>query len=134
MKLADAYHQADDIDAMFLNLLVNAAHAIGDQMKVTGRKGRIAVRTSLSDRWVEIAISDTGRGIPEAERDRIFNPFFITKEVGKGTGQGLTLARATVVEKHAGTLTFDTETGKGTTFYVRLPVNGIREPREAVAK
>ena len=71
-----------------------------------------------------MAISDTGAGIPEAIREKIFEPFFTTKEVGKGTGQGLTLARSIVVDKHGGKLTFETEPGKGTTFYVRLPING----------
>jgi signal transduction histidine kinase len=120
-----------DLNQVFLNLLVNAAHAIGDVMKKTGNKGRIAVRTRQDGDWVEVSISDTGGGIPEAAREKIFDPFFTTKAVGKGTGQGLTLARAIVVEKHGGTLTFDTEAGKGTTFYVRLPVNGVLEPREA---
>jgi PAS domain S-box-containing protein len=123
-----------DLNQVFLNLMVNAAHAIGDVMEKTGKKGRIVVRTRQDAEWVEIAIRDTGTGIPEAARDKIFDPFFTTKEVGKGTGQGLTLARAIVVEKHGGTLTFETEVGKGTTFYVRLPVNGVQEPREAVAK
>ena len=123
-----------DLNQVFLNLLINAAHAIGDKMKTTGQKGRIVVRTQQNGNWVEVSISDTGGGIPEAAREKIFDPFFTTKEVGKGTGQGLTLARAIVVEKHSGTLTFDTELGKGSTFYVRLPVNGTREPREMVAK
>ena len=123
-----------DLNQVFLNLMVNAAHAIGDVMEKTGKKGRIVVRTRQDAEWVEIAIRDTGTGIPEAARDKIFDPFFTTKEVGKGTGQGLTLARAIVVEKHGGMLTFETEVGKGTTFYVRLPVNGVQEPREAVAK
>jgi signal transduction histidine kinase len=73
---------------------------------------------------VEIAISDTGNGIPVEVRSRIFDPFFTTKEVGKGTGQGLAIARNVVVDKHGGTLHFETETGKGTTFYIRLPVDG----------
>jgi signal transduction histidine kinase len=85
-------------------------------------------------RFDAVFISNTGDGIPEAVREKIFDPFFTTKEVGKGTGQGLTLARAIVVEKHGGTLTFETEVGKGTTFHVRLPVNGVREPQEMVAK
>jgi PAS domain S-box-containing protein len=123
-----------DLNQVFLNLLINAAHAIGDVVKSSGEKGIITVRTKQLDDWVEVSISDTGCGIPEAVREKIFNPFFTTKEVGKGTGQGLTLARAVVVEKHGGTLTFETEVGKGTAFYVRLPVNGIPEPREAVAK
>ena len=111
-----------DLNQVLLNLLINAAHAIGDVVRGTGTKGRIEVRTSLAGDWVEIAVSDTGTGIPEVIQDKIFDPFFTTKEVGKGTGQGLALARAVVVEKHAGTLTFETEPGKGTTFYVRLPM------------
>lgn len=123
-----------DLNQVFLNLLVNAAHAISDVTRKTGGMGRITVRTRLQDHSVEIAISDTGTGIPEAIRGKIFDPFFTTKEVGKGSGQGLALARAIVVEKHGGTLTYQTETGKGTTFYVRLPLREIAEPREAVAK
>jgi signal transduction histidine kinase len=122
------------LNQVFLNLLINAAHAIGDVVKQTKARGRIAVRTRQDGDWVEIAISDTGTGIPRSIADKVFDPFFTTKEVGKGTGQGLSLARAIVVEKHGGTLTFETEVGKGTTFYVRLPIDGIREPQEAVAK
>jgi len=123
-----------DLNQVFLNLLINAAHAIGDVVKGTGEKGTIGVRTKQDGDWVEIAISDTGTGIPETIREKVFDPFFTTKEVGKGTGQGLALARAIVMEKHGGTLTFDSAVGKGTTFHIRLPVSGSREPREAVAK
>jgi PAS domain S-box-containing protein len=122
-----------DLNQVVLNLLINAAHAIGDVVKDSTRKGRITVRTRQFDDSVEIAISDTGTGIPEGIRDKIFDPFFTTKEVGRGTGQGLALARAVVVEKHGGTLTFETESGKGTTFYIRLPLAVSPEPREAVA-
>jgi PAS domain S-box-containing protein len=122
-----------DLNQVFLNLLINAAHAIGDVVKDSTHKGRIIVRTRQVGDSVEIAITDTGTGIPEPIRTKIFDPFFTTKEVGKGTGQGLALARAIVVEKHGGTLTFETELGKGTTFYVRLPLSGTQEPREAVA-
>jgi signal transduction histidine kinase/DNA-binding response OmpR family regulator len=121
-----------DLNQVFLNLLINAAHAIDDVMKKTGDKGTISVRTRQDGDWVELSISDTGGGIPDSVRGKIFDPFFTTKEVGKGTGQGLTLARAMVVEKHGGILTFETETGKGTTFRVRLPINGVPEPQQAV--
>lgn len=57
---------------------------------------------------------------------RIFDPFFTTKEVGRGTGQGLAIAR-TVVERHRGTLTFETEVGRGTTFFIRLPLTPIAD-------
>jgi PAS domain S-box-containing protein len=123
-----------DLNQVFLNLLINAAHAIADVVKGTGERGRVVVRTRQAGEQVEISVSDSGSGIPEAVRQKIFDPFFTTKEVGKGTGQGLTLARAIVVEKHGGTLTFDTEMGKGTTFFVRLPISGTLQPREVVAK
>jgi PAS domain S-box-containing protein len=110
-----------DLNQVFLNLLVNAAHAIGDVVGKTGQRGVIRVRTYLEGSVVVIAISDTGTGIPEAVRGRIFDPFFTTKEVGKGTGQGLALARAVVVDRHGGSLIFETEMGKGTTFFVRIP-------------
>ena len=121
-----------DLNQVFLNLLVNAAHAIEDVVKSTNGKGKIMVRTRKDGDSVEISISDTGSGIPEEAREKIFDPFFTTKEVGRGTGQGLALARAIVVEKHAGTLTFETETGKGTTFIIRLPLSGAAAREEAL--
>ena len=121
-----------DLNQVFLNLLVNAAHAIGSVVKDSGDRGLITVRTRAEGNLVEISVSDTGTGIPEAIRMKVFDPFFTTKEVGKGTGQGLALARAIVVEKHGGTLTFDTEVGKGTTFFVRLPVSPVYAGAEAV--
>lgn len=122
-----------DLNQVFLNLLINAAHAIGDVVKGTAKKGRIGVRTRQDGGRVEVAISDTGTGIPEEVREKVFDPFFTTKEVGKGTGQGLALARAIVVDKHGGTLTFETEVGKGTTFFIRLPIEDVVENHEATA-
>jgi signal transduction histidine kinase len=123
-----------DLNQVFLNLLVNAAHALEEVVKSTGCKGKIGVSTQLDGDWVQIAISDTGVGIPEEARQRIFEPFFTTKEVGKGTGQGLVLARTIVVEKHGGTLTFDSELGRGTTFYIRLPLAGNPVRGEALVR
>ena len=123
-----------DLNQVFLNLLVNAAHAIEDVVKSTGGKGKITVRTQKQGDFVEISISDTGPGIPEEIRDKIFDPFFTTKGVGKGTGQGLALARAIVAEKHGGTLTFETQPGKGTTFLIRLPLSGVAPREEALAR
>jgi len=80
----------------------------------------ITIRTRREDPdTVVIAISDTGGGIPEAIRDRVFDPFFTTKDVGHGTGQGLALARTAIVDRHGGTITFESELGEGTTFFVR---------------
>ena len=71
---------------------------------------------------VKISVSDTGTGMSPAIQERIFDPFFTTKEVGKGTGQGLAIARTVVVDKHGGTLTFDSAVGRGTTFHIRIPI------------
>ena len=111
-----------DLNQVFLNLLVNAAHAIGDVVKDTGKKGKIRVCTVAEGKTVLVTITDTGCGIPEGIRTKVFDPFFTTKGVGCGTGQGLAIARSVVVERHKGTLTFESEVGKGTSFYVRLPV------------
>jgi signal transduction histidine kinase len=111
-----------ELNQVFLNLIVNAAHAIGDVVRGTESKGLIRVRTWAEERSVLVAISDTGGGIPEDVRDKIFEPFFTTKEVGRGTGQGLAIARNVIVEKHGGGITFETQIGHGTTFFVRLPV------------
>lgn len=113
-----------EINQVVLNLLVNAAHAISDVVKDSGAMGKLTVRTRLDANEVEIAIGDTGTGIPEAAREKVFDPFFTTKEVGRGTGQGLAIAHSVIVNKHGGTLRFETERGKGTTFFIRLPVGG----------
>jgi signal transduction histidine kinase len=114
----------NEINQVVLNLVVNAAHAIGDLVNGGGQMGSISVCTRREGDAVVISIADTGGGIPDGIRNRVFEPFFTTKEVGKGTGQGLAIAWSIVREKHGGTLTFETETGKGTTFFVRLPVKG----------
>jgi signal transduction histidine kinase len=111
-----------EINQVFLNLLVNAAHAIGASTRHDGTKGLITIRTYVENEMAVVAISDDGGGIPPEIRDRVFDPFFTTKEVGRGTGQGLTLARRVVVEQHHGKLDFTSEVGKGTTFFVRLPL------------
>ncbi len=117
------YCYPGDINQVVLNLVLNAAHAVSDNVAGTDNKGRITVRTRAIGDYVEVSIGDTGDGIPEAVRARIFEPFVTTKEVGRGTGQGLALSRGIVVEKLKGSLHFETETGKGTTFFIRLPVS-----------
>jgi len=116
-----------DLNQVFLNLIVNAAHAIGDVVGQGGGKGTIRITACREDDLARIDIADTGSGIPEAIRPRIFDPFFTTKEVGKGSGQGLAIARSIVVTKHHGSLTFESEVGKGTTFTIRLPIAGERD-------
>ncbi len=112
-----------DINQVFLNLIVNAAHAIADVVGNSGDRGRITLRTYQDGEEVVIEIEDTGSGIPEAIAGRIFDPFFTTKEVGKGTGQGLAIARNIVVDKHGGKLSFESTPGEGTTFFIRLPIH-----------
>ncbi len=113
-----------DMNQVFLNLFVNAAHAISEVVAQSGNKGRIRVRTTKEGDKVRIDIADTGCGIAEAIRERVFEPFFTTKEVGRGSGQGLAIARSIVVDKHGGSLTFESRVGNGTTFTIWLPVNG----------
>jgi signal transduction histidine kinase/HAMP domain-containing protein len=120
-----------EVNQVVLNLVINASHAIADVVKDSGVRGKLTVRTRLDGNEVEIAITDTGTGIPEAVRDKIFDPFFTTKEVGKGTGQGLALAHSVVVGKHGGTLRFETECGKGTTFLIRLPIDRVSKTVDA---
>ena len=113
-----------EFNQVILNVLVNAAHAIaGMAGNGWNGKGVITVKTLQDEDWAEIRISDTGTGIPVEAQARIFDPFYTTKEVGKGTGQGLAIAHNVIVEKHGGTLTFETETGKGTIFFIRIPMS-----------
>ena len=112
-----------EINQAILNLIVNAAHAIRDK---TGEKekGLIAIRTRKADGYAEISVADTGTGIPEHIQHRIDEPFFTTKDVGSGTGQGLAFSHSVVVKKHQGKIWFETEQGRGTTFHIQLPIDG----------
>lgn len=115
------------LNQTFLNILINAGHAIEDLIgRHPGEKGRIHVVTRREGDYVRVSISDTGTGIPEGIRDRIFDPFFTTKPVGRGSGQGLSISHANIVEKHGGSLTFETSNGNGTTFTIRLPIDPQR--------
>ena len=116
---------AGEINQAVLNLVINAAHAIRDVVGESGARGRIDVRTRCDGGEVEIAIRDTGTGIADGIRDKIYDPFFTTKEVGRGTGQGLAIVRSVVVDKHGGSLRFETAPGTGTTFFVRLPIGDL---------
>ncbi len=106
---------------MILNILVNAAHAIGENAN-TSQKGLITISTKQIDAWAEIRIQDSGCGIPEHIRARVFDPFFTTKPVGKGTGQGLAIAHDVIVNKHKGNILIESEPGQGTTFILRVPI------------
>jgi PAS domain S-box-containing protein len=119
---------AGEINQVVLNLIVNAAHAIGDVMKATGQKGVIHVSTRHHEAWAEIRVRDTGTGIPEAIQSKVFDPFFTTKQVGKGTGQGLSIAHGVIVKRHGGRISFETQVGAGTTFLIQLPLENREQP------
>ncbi len=112
-----------ELSQVFLNLLVNAAHAIEGVVGDSGGRGTIRITAHREGDDVIVSIADTGCGIPDEIADRVFDPFFTTKDVGRGTGQGLALSRTMIVERHGGTLTFETDPGRGTTFHVRLPIS-----------
>ena len=114
-----------ELNQVFLNIIVNAAQA----MAASPRQGTLRVATRADGDHVHIMISDTGTGIPESIREKIFNPFFTTKPVGTGTGQGLAISHTVVVEKHGGQLTCDSVEGVGTTFTITLPTNGCARVR-----
>ena len=115
---------AGELNQVFLNLIVNAAHAIGDVVGNTGARGKITIRAWADGDDAVISVSDTGCGIPVAIRAKIFDPFFTTKAVGKGTGQGLAIAQAVVEQKHGSRISVTSEVGVGTTFVIRIPIGG----------
>jgi signal transduction histidine kinase len=123
-ELPPVYCFIGKLNQVFSNLIVNAAHAIDEAKR--SDLGTIRVRSRHVDGKVEVSISDDGCGIPEKSRHKVFEQFFTTKEVGKGSGQGLSTARRIVVEAHGGTLAFESQTGVGTTFTLQLPVDGVR--------
>jgi signal transduction histidine kinase len=104
------------LNQVFLNILLNAADAIQN-------RGIVRITTSAVDESVRIAISDSGCGIPPEQMERIFEPFYSTKQVGQGTGLGLTIAFDIIVNKHGGRIDVASEVGKGSTFTITLPVN-----------
>jgi PAS domain S-box-containing protein len=123
-----------EINKVLLNLIVNAAHAIGTALE-RGRKGRgvITIRTSCDVSHVDIRITDSGCGIPQAVISRIFDPFFTTKPVGKGTGQGLAIARS-IIQSHDGELNVESTVDVGTTFTIRLPRTAAGDTGSAAAE
>ncbi len=114
--LPRAWCYPQQLNQVFMNLLVNAGQALEKQ-------GDITIRTWADNGSIFISVSDTGLGIPEKIISKIFEPFFTTKEVGKGTGLGLSITYD-IVKKHNGDISVQSEPGKGSTFTVRIPVVG----------
>lgn len=110
------------MNQVLLNLIINASHAVSERLPPgSGEKGRIEVASKGSADWVEISVRDNGAGISEDIRARIFDPFFTTKPAGKGTGQGLAIARNIVENRHGGRLNCPAET-RGARFVIQIPV------------
>ncbi|MFT5697313.1 MAG: signal transduction histidine kinase/HAMP domain-containing protein [Desulforhopalus sp.] len=117
-----------DINQVLLNLIVNAAHAIeAKKLDRPLESEVISIKSFSKDGYVCISIADTGVGMSEDVKSRIFEYFFTTKDVGRGTGQGLSLAYQIVVEKHKGQLLVDSIEGQGSTFTVKLPVQSAEK-------
>ena len=105
-----------EIGRVLINLLDNAFDAVAGRDAPT-----VTVATRRTDGGVQIRVSDNGPGIPEAERGRVFEPFYTTKPTGEGTGLGLSLAHDVVAQGHGGTLEVEGAEGEGATFVVTLP-------------
>lgn len=119
--LPPVYGFPGELNQVLLNLILNAVHAIEE--KGDSKKGKIVIESKRENNFAVISIQDTGTGIPEEIRERIFEPFFTTKAPGKGTGQGLAISYRYVVELHQGQLYFTSELGKGTTFFIKIPIS-----------
>ena len=112
------------LNQVFMNLLSNAIDALEEAHQERNTQPRITIRTTMaSDQCIQIAIADNGAGMPEEVQNRIFESFFTTKPVGKGTGIGLPISHQIVTERHRGTLTCMSAPGKGTEFVITLPVS-----------
>jgi|GEM_PF-1416414 len=127
-NLKEVLSLQDELNQVFLNMIVNSAHAIEEKRVKMGisELGKISISTIMKDENAIVKISDTGNGISNKNLNRIFDPFFTTKDVGKGTGQGLAIAHDIIVNKHSGNIFVDSEEGIGTTFTIELPINGKR--------
>ncbi|WP_052812987.1 ATP-binding protein [Desulfonatronum thioautotrophicum] len=117
-----------ELNQAFLNIITNAAQAVAEAYgEHSLEQGVITISSRKDGEWIEIRITDNGTGIPENIRPRLFDPFFTTKEVGKGTGQGLVIVHNAIVTRHGGSIAVESTVGQGTTFVLRLPVNGATE-------
>lgn len=113
-----------ELEQVFLNLVVNAAHAIADRQQTRPGRGQITISTWQDGDSAFVSVDDDGCGIPTAQLDRVFDPFFTTKAVGRGSGQGLALARNVIVEGHAGRIDVSSQPGVTTTVRIELPLKG----------
>lgn len=116
---------ANEIGQVILNIMVNASHAISDKLgnNSEGEKGTIKITAKIHSENAEVTITDSGSGMPEEVQKQIFDPFYTTKEVGRGSGQGLAIVHDVITNKHGGSIYVESELGKGTTFIIQLPLS-----------
>jgi phosphate/phosphite/phosphonate ABC transporter binding protein len=125
----------NEIGQVFLNIIVNAAQSIAEKFGITypyrdhglEEKGRIEISSASAKESVVITVADSGCGIPRENLSRIFDPFYTTKEVGRGSGQGLAIVYDVITNKHHGSIEVESEEGVGTTFTIRLAVGQSRD-------
>lgn len=126
LPLVECY--AGQLNQVFMNVLTNAIDALeeGDAPSSEAQPKQITIRTSKIDgNWVQIAIADNGPGIPTHVQEKIFNPFFTTKAVGKGTGMGMSISYQIVTENHKGKLECFSQPGVGTEFVIQIPIRPL---------
>jgi PAS domain S-box-containing protein len=117
------------IQQVFLNLIVNAEYA----MKKANGKGTLTIKAERANNHIRVVVTDDGPGIPDEVKDKLFNPFFTTKDPGEGTGLGLPLSQG-IIREHGGTLEVESTQGQGTSFIIELPIrlavdeNAVLEP------
>ena len=128
-NLSNVECYAGQLNQVFMNVLVNALDTLEElntkrtYQEIRDNPSCITIRTSVVDlEWVKIAIADNGSGIPKSIQKQIFNPFFTTKPVGKGTGMGMAISYQIITKKHGGKLEFFSTPGKGTEFVVQIPI------------
>ncbi|MEZ2301842.1 MAG: PAS domain S-box protein [Microcoleus sp.] len=128
IPLVDCY--PSQLNQVFMNIIANAIDAIEERYQkfsvaaAEANPGRIAIATQvIGENMVAVEISDNGTGMPQTTIDRIFNPFYTTKEVGKGTGLGMSISHSIVVQKHKGKIECFSEIGQGTTFRISIPIS-----------
>jgi two-component system, NtrC family, sensor kinase len=121
LPLVECY--AGQLNQVFMNILANAIDALEETtLEQPQYPGKITIQTAVVDSWVKIAISDNGPGMPEAVKHNMFNPFFTTKPIGKGTGMGLGISYQIITERHGGTLDCSSTPGQGTALIIQIPL------------
>ncbi len=135
LPLVECY--AGQLNQVFMNILANAIDALDElnaprtHQERKENPGRLTIRTAVASEWVTITIADNGSGIPEAIQKQVFNPFFTTKPVGKGTGMGMAISYQIITEKHGGKLDCLSSPGRGAEFVIQIPVFHSVQPTQA---